>query len=282
MATEKETTTTEVESAETEVLAPSPEEKESSNDTTELEKETTETTEPEKTKESEEESFEDKLNRLSDSKAKSIADKSTQTITKDRDVWRERATKAEAQVNETILNAASNDMYGEELESIPEEDANKRKSAREKRNEMVLEYQKNGAHVEKMMSKMGEVDLDKFLAETFTDNPMKTVKDLTDSLNEVARDNKALVDCLTLEFPDFKARYEKVKGNIVKFSHCNDKKEYGEMLEVLKENYRAKTKNQLPDSSIQGGGGGDDLSNLPIAQRADALFKRAEEKAKKK
>ncbi len=238
MATEKETTTTIVEGVETgiSVSDPSEEEKESSSESTDAEKKTEETTEPEKTEEPEE-SFEVAVDRV----AKSIADKSTQTITNDRDSWRDRAEKAESQLNEKIYNLASNDMYGEEKEELGEEEATKRKSARGIRNKAVLEFQVKEASVNKKEVELGEKE---------------------SSLQDVEKVQYVREKFWTLFFPDDKRDFTAYNEAVEKCVNSDDKKSVDAVYEIVRQGVKSKTKKFEPDSSQQGPSTGKDLSKL--------------------
>jgi len=254
MENETETTTAEVEENETEVSTPSPEDKESSNDTTEPEKETETTTEPEKAEP--EETFEQKVDRLATSKA----DKSLKTYQKKlADLEAEKA-ELTAQVTEKTWDRNMKDLFDEESESLGEDVAKKRKADREKVKTQVLEFQKNGAYVEKT-------------------KPVLEAKEA--SLNVVERNQGVRERLWGLFFPDDKRNLTAYNEAVKKFDKTNDWDEVDIIFEGIKESFRVKSTHK-PDSGQQGGGGGDDISNLPIEQRADALFKRAEEKAKKK
>ncbi len=239
MTTEKaEITDILLEKGETKVSETSEEVKESSSESTDAEKETEEAPEPEKTeKESEEESFEAAVDRV----AKSIADKSTQTITNDRDSWKERAEKAEPQLNERIYNLASDDLYGEEKVELSEEEATKRKSAREVRNKAVLESQTNMAYIKKTIPELEAKE---------------------ESLQDVEKVQYVREKFWELFFPDDKRDLTTYNEAVAKCANSEEKKDVDAIYEIVRQGQKIKTKKFTPDSSLQGPSAGVDLSKL--------------------
>lgn len=262
MATEKETTTTIAEEQETgvSVSSPSEEEKESSSESTDAEKETEEAPEPEKPEESEEkkeeESFEDKVRNM----ATSIAQKSITTYQKKDEEQRDEIANLTAQLNEKIYNLASDDLYGEEVVSLGEEDAAKRKEARVIRNKAVLESQKDGAYVKEQKELLGNVDLGQFLKEMSEYHPVTTLVEAKDYLNLVERDHLVRGKLWPLFFPDEKKNLDAYNAAFKKFEKANDPDEVEIILEGVREGLKGKAKKYVPDSSLQGPSAGIDLS----------------------
>jgi len=226
-----------------EVLTPSTDEQEPSSEIVEPEETTEEPPEPVKA----EETFEKKVDRMAQSKA----DKSLVPLQQRNERLTTENEKLTAQLNEKILNFTSNDIYGEELESLGEEDASKRKAARETRNKLILEYQKNAAYVQKT-------------------KPLLEAKEANLNIHE--RNQLVREKLWPLFFPEEKKNLSAYNEAFKKFEPAKDPDDVELILEGIRESLKGKQ--FVPDSSIQGGGGQIDLSKLSTEDRlARALGK---------
>ncbi len=209
-------------------------------------------------KEEVEETFEEKLDRLAQSKS----DKSLKTYHTKIDGLTKELNTVKAELNDKVWNRELQDLFGEEKESLGEDEANKRKANREKIAAQVKEFQQKSTEVEQVKAKIGNANLDELLR----DLKVTTLEKGVDMLTANLRDYRAKMDVWALMFPEDKAKIQKVAALVKKFEKAQDLEDYDIILEGIKES--VKTKPFVPDTS-RSGGGGVDLSKLSPREKID-------------
>lgn len=243
----------EVEGKETEeVLTPSTDEQEPSSETAEAEVETEEAPEPEKAKE---ETLEQKIDRITNSKA----DKRNAPLQQNNEKLKAEVATLTAQLNEKTWDRNTQDLFDEESESKGEDVALKRKADRDKVKALVLEYHKNSAAVEKL-------------------KPELEAKEAT--LQVAERTQYVRDKFWHLFFPEEKKDLTLYNAAIKKCDRAEDKAEVDEIFEIVREGLRAKSEKYVPDSGIQGGGGQVDLSKLSSEDRVTRALEKMDKKVK--
>jgi len=215
-----------------------------SNDNADSEQENAETTEPEKDTEpakpevKKEETFEERVNRLAQSKA----DKAVKTYQKTTEDLRKENETLKSQLNDRTWDRNIQSLFDEESESKGEDEATKRKAAREDVKKQVLEYQQNKAYVDKTKPELEKRE---------------------SVLNFVERDQKAQNEIWKVIFPEDKAKIERVNALVKRFEKAQDLEDFEIILEGIKGELKGKASPaRKPDSGRNGGSGGVDLSKL--------------------
>jgi len=204
-----------------------------------------------------EETFEKKVASL----AQRIADKSTKTITRQRDEAIAKVTDLEGQLNDKMWNHEINALFGEESDSLGEDVAAKNKANRVKMAASYKDFQQRDTQVKK----------DK----EFYDAQVP-------KLSVIERNQKAREEVWSLIFPEDKAKIDRAAKLIKKFDKANDWDDFELILEGIKEATKAGSKPFVPAGSKTISGTTEDLSNLPIDERIDALLMRGEKKRRQK
>ncbi len=210
-------------------------------------------TEKKEGQESGEETFENKVTSL----AQKIADKSTQTITKQRDEAAKRVTKLQEELNDKIFTSENEKVFQDEKETLGEDDANKRKTHREHIETLNKDFRQRDTQVKAQMEKLGTANLDEVLESL-------KVSNLSEGIDKVSfnvRNNKIKEELWTLIFPEDKDKLNQYTKYLKKFDKAHDAEDVELILGGIRETIKAKSKPFVPDSSA-GGGGGEDLSKL--------------------
>jgi len=233
----------------TQVFKPSDEAQESSSESTESERETKTTPESEdKTDKTKEESFEAKLERLSQSKA----DKANAPLQKANDELRTQVETLTNQVNEKTWDRNMKDLFDEESDDMGIDVATKKKAGREKVREQVLEFQKNSALVNKLKPELEKKET---------------------SLNIVERNHLVRDKLWPLFFPEEKKDLDAYNEAFKKFDKANDPDEVETILEVIREGLKVKADKFVPDSGQQTGNTTQDTSKLTGRQMLERAIK---------
>ena len=162
-----------------------------------------------------EETFEEKLNRLAQSKA----DKSIKTYQKTTEDLRKENETLKTQLNDKTWDRGIQSLFDEESESKGEDEAAKRKAAREDVKKQVLEFQQNRVYVDK-----AKPELEK--RESY--------------LNFVQRDQSAKDEIWKLVFPEDKAKIERVSALVKRFEKAQDQEDFEIILEGIKGELKGK------------------------------------------
>jgi hypothetical protein len=178
------------------------------------------------------EDYETKVKRL----AQSMKDKEMKSVYQEIENLKKQNKELSTQATEKTWDRGIQSLFDEESESMGEDEAAKRKSAREIVKKQVLEYQQNKAYVDKT-------------------KPELEAK--YNALSNVERDQQAMRDLWPLLFPEDIKKVEQVNALIKKFEKARDPDEYELILEGIKESLKSKTAKFKPDSGLQGGGGSD-------------------------
>jgi len=205
-----------------------------------------------------EESLDQKVNRL----AKSIADKSMKTYQAKDAAQSRRIAELEAELTSRAFDRDTALYLKDETEELGEDEAAANKTARERVKAKVLEYQKNNATVTALLNRIGASNLEgvnALLKELDVENLDKGIA----VLNTAHRDQRAMLDVHALLFSEDKAKIEKVKTLVKRFEKANDNEDYEMILEVIKAEIKGTANRQRkPDSGRNAGSGGLNFRNL--------------------
>lgn len=215
-----------------ELDAASPAEGETSEAETAEDKTKSEEGEKDKGKEDKEgqETFEEKLDRLAQSKK----DKELKPLYKERDELKTENAKLKEQLNDKTWDRTLQGLFNEDVEKLGEDEANKRKADREKVAAQVKEYHQKNTDVEK--------------AKRFYDEQLP-------KLGMIERNQKAREEVWKIVFSDDKAKLEQANVLVKKFEKAQDMDDFDIILESIKESHKAKSKPFIPDSGKGAGSG---------------------------
>lgn len=194
-----------------------------------------------------EEDYEQKVTRL----AQAIAAKTTLTLEKQRNEFREKVTELENQLTDKVWDRHLQTLFNDDVDNLGEDDAKIKQTDRQKVAEQVKEFRLKNAQVLKLEAELNE----------------KLPK-----LGIIERDQKAKNDLWTLIFPEDKGKIDQISSLLKKFERAKDWDDYDLILEGIRETVKGKRKPFVPDSS-QAGGGGSHLSDSPEDKVTRALEK---------
>lgn len=169
----------------------------------------------EEAKPKEGEDFESKVTSL----AQKIADKSTNTITKQRDEAAAKVADLEVKLSDKMWNHEINALFGEESENLGEDVAKKNKENRAKMAANYKDFQSRDAEVNK--------------SKAFYD-------DMTPKLGAIERNQHAREAVWQLLFSEDKAKLAQATALIKKFEKAEDWKDYEIILEGIQGSHKGK------------------------------------------
>lgn len=210
-------------------------------------------TEKETESEEKEGDFEEKVTRV----AQSIADKSTKTITRQRDDLQTKLNETQKQLSDKVWNKGTDDLFNENVENLGEDKA-KVKDA----NLKIMR-----AQVDEFKEKNTEVN-----------QKYDEIKIWENKKGAIERDQKAQIDLWPLVFSEDKKKIDQINAYIKKFEKAEDMDDYDIIFEGIKETMKAKKKPFVPDSSTTGGAGGAAYSSDNPAESVNAAFEKLKRK----
>ena len=235
---------------------------------TEPVEEETESKEKEEGSEEPSEDIEDKVQRL----AQSIADKSTKTITKERDTLRQQIKDLQSQVTEKMMDRGLTELFNEDVENLGEDKAKQKDADRKELVKNVNEYLKNKNSVTQvqeaiktLIDDIGDVS-EKWGLDA--DNPVSTIKNLgplANKLGAIERNQQARDKLWKLLVPDDNGTMKQVNDLLKKFDKAQDQLHFDVIMQGIEQTLKGKKFE--PDSGKGAGGGGIDLSKLTPIER---------------
>ncbi len=215
---------------------------ESKNVSTENDETSAESTEKKAEQKEDEESFEEKIDRLAQSKS----DKSLNTLNKTNSEQKARIEALEEEINTASWTGGINSLFTEEAETLGEDKAEKNKTIRRNFAEKEKAYHKNHLKVEKQQAEIDEK---------------------LPRLQAVERDQMAKDTVWGLLFPEDKKKVAQVTVLVKKFEKAQDMEDYEIVLEGIKAALRSPAKKGFVPDSSQSGASGVDISKLSPAEK---------------
>jgi len=257
MVTKEESVKTDVETEETKTEETSKGLDESSESQEETSAESTEKkSESEKVEEGTESESkeEDEFQQQVTSLAQSIANKTTKTLEKQRNEWRQKAIDAEAQLNERAWNNEIAAAFKDDTENLGEDEANKRKANRERLAAQAKKFDEDAALVKGILPKIGKEDITG-LNEILETLNSPTLSEGINMLGSNLRNLKAKEEVWTLLFPEDAVKIKKVNLLVKRFETAENMKDFDLILGGIKASLKQKP--YKPDSGRNSGSGFD-------------------------
>lgn len=230
---------------------------------------TTEPAEGEKpATESTEEGVEDKITRI----AQGIAAKSTLTIEKQRNDAVKRVTELEAQLSDKTWDRHLSSLFNEDVPNIGEEEANVKKSDREKIQGDVKAYKDGAAKVQATLNRIGEPSAETLgaLLDALKNAETGKVPTLAEAINLLdfnLRDWKVREEVWPLLFPEEKAKMKQFQDILTRFNKAPNMDVYEQIMLGVKETIKGKQTPFVPDSSQSTGGSASDKTIMDNYQK---------------
>jgi len=188
--------------------------------------------------------------------AKSIADKTTKTLERQRNDLQQKVTELETELNDRTWNRELQALFNEDTETLGEEEANKRKASRERLYAEIKKYRENDAKVRQMAEKLGTPDIEGILKELNSPNLSEAINKLSLAVRDTTIRNRLW----KLIFPEDKDKLTQFDKYMEKFTKTRDWDEVEIVFGGIEEGLKGKKQSHVPDSGKNAGSPPGDLS----------------------
>jgi len=188
--------------------------------------------------------------------AKSIADKTTRTLERQRNDLQQKVTELETELNDRTWNRELQALFNEDTENLGEEEANKRKASRERLYAEIKKYRENDAKVRQMAEKLGTPDIEGILKELNSPNLSEAINKLSLAVRDTTIRNRLW----KLIFPEDKDKLTQFDKYMEKFTKTRDWDEVEIVFGGIEEGLKGKKQSHVPDSGKNAGSPPGELS----------------------